>query len=264
MTKSACAFVLLVFFSAWARAAEPKDFTIETFVNLGSEKKLISVVQYIEEIGELTFTGEINRGAVDGILRNPNFSNLRVLRISSGGGDVYAAIDLARVVYLKKTKLIIDGLCASSCANYILPAGGDLEVTPGSAIAVHGSASTTSKYETNDERKAFFAGVASVYEIPHLDLLGIRLDLFDLWDSIVSRLLIATSGIQKSEMGCLGVYKLWAPTPKDWSSIGVKNTDKIWYPTSKSDLSLTKDRNPEMFPFIYFGSAQNLKNLCLD
>jgi hypothetical protein len=43
------------------------------------------------------------------------------LRITSGGGDAWKSLWWARAWLGRVDPLVVDGLCASSCANYFIP-----------------------------------------------------------------------------------------------------------------------------------------------
>ena len=61
-----------------------------------------------------------------------------VLRITSGGGDGIVAVKASRLVGSLGLKLVVRGVCASSCGNYLVPAARALEVEPFSIIGLHG------------------------------------------------------------------------------------------------------------------------------
>ena len=62
------------------------------------------------------------------------------LVIDSGGGDVNVGMDLAEIVLAAELDVIVKRLCASSCANYVFPAGKRKQITSGSIVIWHGSA----------------------------------------------------------------------------------------------------------------------------
>lgn len=89
----------------------------------------------------LCFTGEITEEAasrfvsiLESVGGNP------VMVVNSGGGDVDAALDMAEAIGARSSTVIVDGVCASSCANYILPAGSRRIVARHSILAFHGGA----------------------------------------------------------------------------------------------------------------------------
>lgn len=59
--------------------------------------------------------------------------------LDTPGGDMAASMRIGRRLFRDKAKIIIDGECSSSCANYLAPLGHrKLHVTEGSFIAMHG------------------------------------------------------------------------------------------------------------------------------
>lgn len=89
----------------------------------------------------LCFSGEIDGPAalaftssLDGLTASP------IIVINSGGGDVDAGLDMAESIRTRHATVIVDGVCASSCANYIFPAGGRRVISRNGILAFHGGA----------------------------------------------------------------------------------------------------------------------------
>lgn len=64
---------------------------------------------------------------------------LRRLSITSGGGDVAAAIALGEWVHARTLDVEVPDYCLSSCANYVFPAGRNKLIHPGAVVAWHGN-----------------------------------------------------------------------------------------------------------------------------
>lgn len=62
----------------------------------------------------------------------------RVVVHDSSGGDVDSAIDMALLIYEEKLDVEIRGICLSSCANYLFPAGFQKYVVDKGLVAWHG------------------------------------------------------------------------------------------------------------------------------
>jgi ATP-dependent protease ClpP protease subunit len=58
--------------------------------------------------------------------------------VNSGGGDVIPALRMAEVIRARKLRVVVDGACVSSCANYLFVAGLRQEVRPNSVVLWHG------------------------------------------------------------------------------------------------------------------------------
>lgn len=86
--------------------------------------------------------GGIVAGDVDRLARVYDAS-VTVLKVRSEGGDTEAGMLLGRFIRSKHLDLEINGLCASSCANYIFPAARRKLIARGSLLAFHGTAYTT-------------------------------------------------------------------------------------------------------------------------
>ncbi|HET7811007.1 MAG TPA: hypothetical protein VFL16_10565 [Steroidobacteraceae bacterium] len=63
------------------------------------------------------------------------------LRITSGGGDAWVTLQSALALRGRLDLLVVDGLCASSCADYLLPAAKRVRIEPHSYVLLHGSLS---------------------------------------------------------------------------------------------------------------------------
>ncbi len=61
------------------------------------------------------------------------------LVITSGGGEVAAAIALGRWVFDHRIDVEIDEYCLSSCANYVFTAARRKTIRPGAVVAWHGN-----------------------------------------------------------------------------------------------------------------------------
>lgn len=69
----------------------------------------------------------------------PLLSQPRVgaLKIRSFGGSEEAAIAMATIVKSRRLRVIVDGVCMSACAQYILLSARSVRVNPGSVIGFH-------------------------------------------------------------------------------------------------------------------------------
>lgn len=118
----------LSFFSA-ACASKPAPTTISP-----KETELYSTNNSV------VFRGAITKNSAADLLTLLESSHLNTLVVTSGGGDVMPAIDIAHYLHKHKINLVIDTLCFSSCANYLLPAANTVTVGPGAILGWHGGA----------------------------------------------------------------------------------------------------------------------------
>ena len=64
---------------------------------------------------------------------------ITTLRVNSGGGETDEGIKLGHWVFEHGIDVVVDGLCFSSCANYIFTAGRNKTITADSIVGWHGS-----------------------------------------------------------------------------------------------------------------------------
>ncbi|MEP4053082.1 MAG: hypothetical protein ABJN22_12640 [Litorimonas sp.] len=60
-----------------------------------------------------------------------------VVKLSSTGGDPDFAEIAANIIQNKKLSLVVEGLCLSSCVEYLLPAADSLQLSKHSVLGVH-------------------------------------------------------------------------------------------------------------------------------
>lgn len=87
----------------------------------------------------LVFAGHITRSSANLFRDKMRGGQYKTLVIASPGGDVDAAIDIAETVLDSKMDVEVQMLCASSCANYIFPAGARKLISPGAIVGWHGN-----------------------------------------------------------------------------------------------------------------------------
>lgn len=88
--------------------------------------------------GEWVMRGKIDAGAASALRRRLSQAPAPTrLRITSAGGDERAAIDMAYQIADHGLPIIVDTLCGSACANYLLPAAPRVELD--GLVLMHGS-----------------------------------------------------------------------------------------------------------------------------
>ena len=90
----------------------------------------------------IRYSGEINPENVtlfEKLIANAP-TRIDTLIINSVGGDVLAGIRFGGLVYQYKLKVVVDKVCASSCANYVVTASDDVIVKSGGLLGWHGGA----------------------------------------------------------------------------------------------------------------------------
>lgn len=99
----------------------------------------VSEISY-EGDGVLIFKSDITRSSVDRFFELNEIYPIDKIYISSRGGDVASGIDMGLIVYESRIDVVVDDICASSCANYIFPAASEKYIKKDSLLVWHGSA----------------------------------------------------------------------------------------------------------------------------
>lgn len=87
----------------------------------------------------LHFTGPITPASVDAVGKALAGGRWTGLSIDSEGGDVEAAMAIARLVQDHRLDVEVRHWCMSSCANYIFPSGARKVIAEGAVVGWHGS-----------------------------------------------------------------------------------------------------------------------------
>lgn len=106
-----------------------------------ADLKRLSSAQRCEQPkpGHVVFAGDsANLGAC---LKKLRVRDIAELHVTSGGGDAYQTLLTARELLGHVDLVVVRGLCASSCANYLLPMARRVRVLPDSYVILHGSIS---------------------------------------------------------------------------------------------------------------------------
>ncbi len=86
----------------------------------------------------LKLSGEIVRDSSAAFEKALSERQIDTVRVDSNGGDAEAAIKIGNMMLDRGLAVIVDGLCGSSCANYILPAASKVTYGPKAAVVYHG------------------------------------------------------------------------------------------------------------------------------
>lgn len=87
----------------------------------------------------VVFNGQIHARSVASFLQLVQDPAVTRLVITSQGGIVAAALDMADAIHARGLDLEVPGACFSSCANYIFPAARNKLVAHPGAVAWHGT-----------------------------------------------------------------------------------------------------------------------------
>ncbi|MFM7689844.1 MAG: hypothetical protein ACKPAC_10375 [Alphaproteobacteria bacterium] len=86
----------------------------------------------------IRFSGHIQRGDFESLQAILSADD-RILYLDSKGGDVEVGVRLASHLLPRQLTVIVDGICASSCANYLFTSGLNKEIRRG-WVGFHGNA----------------------------------------------------------------------------------------------------------------------------
>lgn len=87
----------------------------------------------------IVFEGRIDASSVQAFLKLLEDPRITRLVITSGGGSVNAALDMAEAVHARGLDVEVPSACFSSCANYVFPAARRKRVGRVGAVAWHGN-----------------------------------------------------------------------------------------------------------------------------
>lgn len=120
--------VLLITSCSSIRKIEQNVELSENFVNV--------------EKGIIFFRGEITSKNNQIIFESFDHAEMKptLLSIHSGGGEIGAGIELGKWVFENSLNVIVDRVCASSCANYVFPAANIKFLKKNSIVVWHGGA----------------------------------------------------------------------------------------------------------------------------
>jgi len=125
-----------------------------------TDEKAISVPPEMYIKGNvLYFNGQIINTSHSEFLKLVKNSHISVVSISSTGGDVRNALDIAKYIYKNKINIEVRSICASACANYLFPAANKKYLSNDSYLLWHGGIHSPDKelpIHGNISRKDFF------------------------------------------------------------------------------------------------------------
>ncbi len=201
------------------------------------------------ENGFLIYKGVITRDANERAFKTYNKAQIKphTLLISSSGGDINLGIALGNWVKENELNVEVKDFCASSCANYIFPAGRLKYLSKDSVLIWHGSAWQT-HWDIDDGDKARFQQSIQSMRVKETEFFAkILVDnilpvygqsKFNLWDKVLSWIGLGPIGFDYSisDLENLGV-----------TGINLKDNEWNWraYKPNKKHLvrrfSLTDD-----------------------
>lgn len=167
----------------------------------------------------LCFTGDIDTDTTGRAERLLADRGLAAMVVTSDGGEVTAALRLARALRARGLLLVVKGQCISSCANFLFPAARTKAVAPEGLVIFHGGIAPGAfggLFGDGEERellaqtRAFFSEIgvdgAITYEPPWRrdPRSGVR-SLAEEWTATPAAL---------RRHGFTGIVAMWWPSPE--------------------------------------------------
>jgi len=115
-----------------------------------SDEKLSIII----EGTTVKYVGKVSEKNVEMFMNMVKGRNLAKLVINSGGGEINAGMEIGSWVFDNQIDVVVDGVCMSSCANYIFTAGRYKTISKGSIVAWHGNALQESGISEKDVRES--------------------------------------------------------------------------------------------------------------
>lgn len=185
----------------------------------------------------LRFEGSIN---IDDI---SNFNELftkdiETIVVTSGGGDVLAAIPIAEKMQRQHIDIVVNGICASSCANYFFIASKRKKVAQESLLLFHGGITPMIENKGQMVEQMTSAGFPP-------EQIGSYLKSWQ-EGAEKERALYKKAGVdmallEYSHRVTNGAYDFWAPPLATLKKLGVKDITEFWYPASDETMKVLVD-----------------------
>jgi hypothetical protein len=176
--------------------------------------------------------------------------------VNSAGGPVGGALPIALRLQERRVDLIVDGLCASSCANYFFVAARRKTVLPGSLVLFHGGIPDP-PWPEDEWAAQLLPAWADMMKLPHDRAYGdprfkaeVRTMIaevagqFEMQRKLFRRAGVPTVFLADADAltgpyaGPDGPKHFWAPPPELMRRCyGVKGLARMWYPPSAEGLA---------------------------
>lgn len=165
----------------------------------------------------ISFTGVIDKDELSRFLEIYKPSD-ETLLVNSSGGNVAAALDIGTIL-IKNAKLtvVVQGMCASSCANYLFLAGHGKKIDKG-LVGFHGNwraMAATEKFKN----QAALVEPRKRYEILSYHEQKIKQETEFFIKAGVSQKLFEKTQTENDS----GLYDIYAPGPKQFRGYGIQD-----------------------------------------
>ena len=151
--------------------------------------------------------------------------NINRLILNSGGGETLAALKIANKLMSQIDIVIVDGICGSSCANYLFTIGKKKIIKSNSLVGYHGNVTAMmSKWEIL-ENDLIKQGISreQILEIKSYMDMQVNLEREFFLTLGISQELFDRSYQEDKGMGDMRSYSLLAPTQESFLLYGIDN-----------------------------------------
>jgi hypothetical protein len=90
--------------------------------------------------GSVVYQGELTEEGLASLRKLTEGRAIDTLVVNSAGGEIVTGMDFGYWALERGLDVTVDGVCLSSCANYVFTAGRHKTILPGSVVGWHGSA----------------------------------------------------------------------------------------------------------------------------
>jgi len=188
----------------------------------------------------IKFSGHIKSGELERFLFVSTDQD-RNLIVDSKGGDVEIGLLIGIQIKKKNLKIIVDGFCASSCANYIFTAGSTKEIRSG-MVGFHGNLTASLlldwKLVSEELRKNQNMTAAQIDEFYKRMLRSSELEQEFLKEVGVDQELFSRTQTADKGKGDGVDYDFLVPAPETFLKYGILNVKGIQDPTYQFELGL--------------------------
>ena len=178
--------------------------------------------------GELPITGHIGADIAARLHVLLGDGKAHILRVNSSGGDDLPALSLAQDIRQSHSTLIVDGLCAGPCANYLFVAASRRIVQPGALVIFSSSATSRLAMVPAARSKDVADNYASTAAQERQLLAGTRVDPALLLDSqrqlgIDCYSLTSHNPAGKAYINFKAQFIGWVPSREYLAHVGIKS-----------------------------------------
>ena len=172
----------------------------------------------------LSFEGEITPEEYEAFIPYYDKSINRLI-LNSGGGETYAALKIANKLISQIDVVIVDGICGSSCANYLFTIGKKKIIKSHSLVGYHGNVTAMMSEWDILESDLINQGISSgqILEIKNYMDMQVEIEREFFLSLGISQELFDRSYQADKGMGDMKSYSLLAPTVESFLLYGIDN-----------------------------------------